>query len=93
MSTLTQCRLARPAQIYPPAWLDGLIMASSQNAKAEFYTVSQTKPDVTFLRQIGQAQLTLAMQRNDAAFEPGTFRVSIGASSKDLRLRGELVVK
>ena len=25
--------------------------------------------------------------------EPGTFRVLVGASSKDLRLRGEIVVK
>jgi hypothetical protein len=37
--------------------------------KSEFYTVSQTKPEITFLRQIGQTQLTLAMQRTEATFK------------------------
>jgi hypothetical protein len=69
MSTLTQCRLAKPALIYPAAWLDGLVLASGLNAKSEFYTVSQTKSEVTFLRQIGQTQLTLAMQRTEATFK------------------------
>ncbi len=69
MSTLTQLRLAKPAMIYPPGWLDGLILASGLNAKSEFYTVSQIKPEVTFLRQIGQSQLTLAMQRTEATFK------------------------
>jgi hypothetical protein len=69
MSTVTQLRLAKPAMIYPPAWLDGLILVSGKVDKADFYTLAQTKPEVTFLRQIGQSQLTLAMQRTNAAFK------------------------
>jgi hypothetical protein len=69
MSTLTQLRLARPAMIYPPGWFDGLILVSGQNPQAGFYTLTQTKPEVTFLRQIGQTQLTLAMQRTNPAFK------------------------
>ncbi len=69
MSTVAQLRLARPAMIYPPGWLDGLVLVSAAAEANEFYTVSQTKPEVTFLRQIGETKLTLAMQRTNAAFK------------------------
>lgn len=69
MSTLAQLRLAKPAMIYPPGWLDGLILVSGKVDKADFYTLSQTKTEITFLRQVGQSQLTLAMQRTNAAFK------------------------
>lgn len=69
MSTVAQLRLAKPAMIYPPAWLDGLILVSGKVDKSDFYTLSQTKPEVTFLRQIGQSQLTLAMQRTLPTFK------------------------
>lgn len=69
MSTVAQLRLARPALIYPPAWLDGLVVVSGAADLSEFYTVSQTKPEITFLRQIGETKLTLAMQRTNATFK------------------------
>lgn len=84
MSTLAQLRLARPAMIYPPGWLDGLILVSGAADKSEFYTVSQTKPDVTFLRQIGEAKLTLAMQRTNAAFKEVPLAVMVPNSPAGL---------
>jgi len=69
MSTLSQLRLARPALIFPPGWLDGLVLVSGLGSPNEFYTLSPTRPEVTFLRQIGEARLTLAMQRTNAAFK------------------------
>ncbi|WP_425619256.1 pre-peptidase C-terminal domain-containing protein [Anatilimnocola sp. NA78] len=69
MSTTAQTRLAKPALIYPPAYQDGLLLASGLQAKSEFYTLSQGKPEIKLLRQIGQTQLTLAMQRNEATFK------------------------
>ncbi|WP_145089501.1 hypothetical protein [Anatilimnocola aggregata] len=69
MSTIAQVRLAKPAMIYPAPFSDGLILASGLLAKSEFYTLSQTKPEITLLRQVGQAQLTLAMQRTEATFK------------------------
>ena len=69
MSTLAQLRLARPAMIYPPGWLDGLVLVSGLGSPNEFYTLSQTKPEITFLRQIGEAKFSLSMQRTNAAFK------------------------
>lgn len=77
MSTVTQLRLARPAMVYPPGWLDGLILVAGLSDKNEFYTVSQTKQEITFLRQIGEAKLTLAMQRTNAAFKDVPLAVSV----------------
>jgi beta-glucosidase len=47
--------------------------------------------DVTFT--LGPESLRMLGADMTWIVEPGTFRVSIGASSKDLRLRGEIVVK
>ncbi|MCO6478418.1 MAG: fibronectin type III-like domain-contianing protein, partial [Phaeodactylibacter sp.] len=46
---------------------------------------------VTF--QLGPEELSLLNKEMQRAVEPGTFRVMIGASSKDIRLRGILEVK
>jgi beta-glucosidase len=47
--------------------------------------------DVTF--EIGREQLQMLDREMHWVVEPGTFRVLIGASSRDIRLRGDLVVR
>ena len=42
---------------------------------------------------LGPAQLRMLDQNMNWVVEPGVFRVLIGASSKDIRLRGDLVVR
>ncbi len=47
--------------------------------------------DITFT--LGREQLQLYNRNGKWIVEPGTFRVLVGASSKDIRLRGDLVVR
>jgi beta-glucosidase len=47
--------------------------------------------DVTF--RIGSEQLRMLDREMNWVVEPGTFRVMIGTSSKDIRLRGELIAR
>ena len=50
----------------------------------------ESKP-VTFT--LGPAQLRMLDRDMKSIVEPGVFRVMVGASSKDIRLRGELTVR
>jgi beta-glucosidase len=47
----------------------------------------------TLIFTIGPDDLRMLDKNMKWIVEPGTFRILIGASSKDLRLRGDLVVK
>ncbi len=47
--------------------------------------------DITF--SLGREQLQLLNEQLQWVVEPGTFRVLVGGSSRDIRLRGDLVVR
>ena len=42
---------------------------------------------------VGREQLKMLDAKMQWVVEPGTFRILIGSSSKDLRLRGDLIVQ
>lgn len=69
MATTVQLRAARPQTPFPPAWLDGAILASALAEQGSFYTVTADKTEVNFPRLVGETKVTLALKRTDAKFK------------------------
>ena len=69
MSFTPQLRTTRPALIYPPLWLNGLLSVGGTETKPDFYKVAANKPEVFFPRLVGQTQLTLTFDRLDDKYK------------------------
>jgi beta-glucosidase len=72
--------LASVAQ--PVTWLAGFTRLTLQPGESR---------EVSFV--VGPSQLRLLNRQMHWLVEPGAFRLMVGGSSKDIRLRGELTVR
>ena len=69
MSTSPALKARMPQLTFPPAWIDGLMTASTSAELPQFYNVTSAANPVKFPRSKGTIQFNLTLERKNAEFK------------------------